>query len=429
MVRFILILLLCTNIANAATRIDITKGNIDPLPIAIDGLYGDEIGRQIAGVIEADLERSGLFRPIDKNAFIDKVLNTSTQPTFASWRQINASVLITGYVKRHAGNEIEVEFRLWDTLSEQRIGGQIYQSSSTQWRRFAHKIADQIYKRLTGEEGYFDTKIVYVAESGPAKARVKRLAVMDQDGENHKFLTNGASLVLTPRFAPNMHQIMYLSYAHKKPRVYLRNIETGSETMLGDFPGMTFAPRFAPSSEKVIMSVAYEGNTNIYTLDLKTMSKQRLTNSNSIDVSPSYAPDGKSIVFNSDRGGSRQLYTMDSNGSSIKRISFGEGLYTAPSWSPRGDLIAFTKSKSGRFYIGVIRPDGSGERILTEGYLVEGPTWSPNGRVLMFTKGEPNTKTRSGSSKIYSIDLTGHNEREIITPIDASDPSWSALLR
>jgi TolB protein len=294
------------------------------------------------------------------------------------------------------------------------------------WRRVAHIITDAIYKRLTGEDGYFDTRIVYIAESGPQNRRIKRLAIMDQDGANHRFLTDGGSLVLTPRFSPTIQEITYLSYVSKAPRVYLFNLNTGQQEVLGDFPGMTFSPRFSPDGNSVIMSLARQGNTEIYTMDLRTRKVVRLTNHPAIDTSPSFSPNGAEIVFNSDRGGSQQLYVMSSDGRNVRRVTFNKGRYATPVWSPRGDLIAFTRIYQGEFFIGVMRPDGSGERLLTNGFLVEGPTWAPNGRVLMFFRQTRSDATGAGgSSRLFSIDLTGQNEREIITPVEGSDPAWS----
>jgi len=298
------------------------------------------------------------------------------------------------------------------------------------WRQVAHIIADAIYKRITGEDGYFNTRIVYISESGPPNRRIKRLAIMDQDGEHHKFLTQGDALVLTPRFSPTLQEITYLSFYRNLPRVYIFNIDTGRQEVLGDFPGMTFAPRFSPDGQRVVMSMARDGNSEIYTMDLRTRVVKQLTFHSAIDTSPSYAPDSSQVVFNSDRGGTQQLYVMDSNGRNVRRISYGQGRYATPVWSPRGDLIAFTKIHGGRFFIGVMRTDGSGERLLVEDFLVEAPTWAPNGRVLMYFRQNPTTaEGRGGRSRLYSIDLTGHNEREIVTPIDASDPAWSPLIR
>lgn len=420
--------------ANAVLQIDITKGNVNPLPVAIHDLVSEDgetegIGNDITRIISTDLERSGLFKPIDKRAFIQRFgVGQPLNPSFPDWRQIDAQALMLGTIKPQGNNEIAIEFKLWDILSEKQIAGKSYTTDKENWRRVAHLVADEIYKRLTGEDGYFDSRIVYVAESGPAKRRIKRLAIMDQDGANHKFLTDGNDLVLTPRFSPSSQKILYLSYAYNKPRVYLRDIETGREELVGDFPGMSFAPRFSPDGQKVLMSVAINGDSDIYVMDLNTRRKVKLTNDPGIDTSPSFSPDMKQIVFNSDRGGSQQLYVMNADGGSPHRISFGKGRYGTPVWSPRGDLIAFTKISEGRFYIGVMRVDGSGERLLTESYLDEGPTWSPNGRVIMFNRQKPSTRNAAGASRIYSIDLTGYNEREIITPSDASDPAWSPLL-
>jgi TolB protein len=429
-----LFLLLAPAPALAELRIDITRGKVEPLPIAIPDFTGgageeSQVGRDLTQVISADLERSGLFRPLDPRSFIQNVA-AGEGPRFGDWRQINAQALVTGSVQTQGDGRFRVEFRLWDVFAEQQLAGFAYTTTRQNWRRIAHIIADQVYKRITGEDGYFDTRIVYIAESGPAQKRVKRLALMDQDGANHQYLTDGAALVLTPRFSPSAQEVTYLSYTSGTPRVYLYNIDTGRQQVLGDFPGMSFAPRFSPDGGRVVFSRSENGATNIFVMSAHGGGASRLTDGNSIDTTPSYSPDGSQIVFNSDRGGSQQLYVMSADGGGIRRISFGSGKYGTPVWSPRGDLIAFTKIEGGSFYIGVMRPDGSGERLLTQDFLVEGPTWAPNGRVLMFFRqGRSGAGGRGPSARLYTIDLTGGNQREVPTPGDASDPAWSPLLR
>ena len=417
----------------AALEIRITSGNIEPLPIAVTDFFGKDgerarLGGEVSKVIIGNLARSGLFRPLEQKAFLQKPEALQAQPRFADWRVINAQALVSGRIELLADGQLKVEFRLWDVFAGEQMTGLVYKTTPANWRRIAHIVSDAIYQRLTGEDGYFDTRVVYVSETGPADRRVKRLAIMDQDGAGHRFLTDGSYLVLTPRFSPSRQEITYLSYYNNKPRVYLYNIDTGRQEILGDFPGMTYAPRFSPDGDKVIMSLAKDGNSEIYEMDLKTRAVRRLTRHPAIDTSPGYSPDSRNVVFNSDRGGSQQLYVMKADGSSVKRISFSKGRYATPVWSPRGDLIAFTKFSKGRFHIGVMRPDGSGERLLTESFLDEAPTWAPNGRVLMFFRQEPTRADGTGGKvRLHSIDLTGYNEREVLTPLDASDPAWSPL--
>jgi TolB protein len=420
--------------AQAAVEIDITRGNFKPVPIAISDFDADnpqatKLGQDVAAVIRADLERSGLFKPADPRAHIQSPAAMRVQPRFGDWRVINVDALVNGRIEVQADGRLRGEFRLWDVAAEQQMTGLALFTTPDNWRRLAHLIADAIYKRVTGEDGYFDTRIVYVAEAGPPDRRVKRLAIMDQDGHNHRFLTDGRYLVLTPRFSPSQQEITYLSYFNDKPRVYLFNIDTGQQELVGDFPGMTFAPRFSPDGNRVIMSLAVDGNSDVYMMDLRTRQRSRLTADPAIDTSPSFSPDGRRITFNSDRGGAKQIYTMNADGSEQRRISFNQGRYSTPVWSPRGDLIAFTKESGGQFSIGVMRPDGSGERILSTSPLVqEAPTWAPNGRVLMFYREVPSdARGRGQRVRLVSIDLTGYNEREIPTPIDASDPAWSPL--
>ncbi len=424
----------------ALIKIDITRGNLDPLPIAVSPLHVDsksqklnnvkvnDLGLKISQIIEQNFKSTGLFNPLKKEAFVQKPDIAHLKPRFEDWRLIKAQALVTGKLKV-IDNKLKVEFRLWDLTASKEMIALAFTTTPSNWRRVAHIISDKIYERLTGEDGYFDTRIIYVAESGPKNQRIKKLAIMDQDGAKTKYLTLGNELVLTPRFSPSNQMVTYLSYFRNLPRVYLLDIETGKQEVVGNFPGMTFAPRFSPDGKKIIMSFAKDGNSDIFTMDLNTRVVERITEHSSIDTSPSYSPDGKYICFNSDRSGLQQIYVMKSDGSNVKRITFGDGIYGTPVWSPRGDLIAFTKVRKGRFYIGVMRSDGSGERLLTENFYQEAPSWSPNGRVLVFyreTKSGPQGK--GFTAKLWSIDITGYNERKITTETDASDPSWSSLL-
>ncbi|MBP1858984.1 Tol-Pal system beta propeller repeat protein TolB [Rhizobium herbae] len=415
---------LMTAPAHALVEININKGNVEPLPIAVTDFLQGELGQKISDVVAADLKRSGLFAPIDKKAFIEKISNPDAAPRFEDWKVINAQALVTGRVTQEGDGRLKAEFRLWDSFAGQQMTGQQFFTQPENWRRVAHIIADAIYEQITGEKGYFDTRIVYVAESGPKTARKRQLAIMDQDGANARAVTNSNDIVLTPRFSPNKQEITYMSFEGNEPRVYLLQLETGQREVVGNFPGMTFSPRFSPDGQRVIMSLQQDGNANIYTMDLRSRTTTRLTSTPAIDTSPSYSPDGSQIVFESDRGGRQQLYVMSAGGGGQNRISFGDGSYSTPVWSPRGDLIAFTKQSGGKFSIGVMKPDGSGERILTTGFHNEGPTWAPNGRVLMFFR----QNAGAGGPQLYSIDLTGYNEQLVPTQGFASDPAWSPLL-
>ena len=434
----LLIAIFLTKNAFALIEVDITRGNLNPLPIAISPLYAEskstevlkeiDVGSEISKVVENNLLRSGLFNPLKKDSFVQKPEIAHLKPRFEDWNLIKAQALVTGKVEI-TDEKLRVEFRLWDVLAGKEMMALAFTTMPSNWRRVAHIITDKVYQRLTGEEGYFDTRIIYVSEAGPKTQRIKKLAIMDQDGENTKYLTLGNELVLTPRFNPTNQMVTYLSYFRNLPRVYLLDIETGVQEVVGDFPGMTFAPRFSPDGKKIIMSFAKDGNSDIFTMNLETREVEKITEHPAIDTSPSYSPNGKYICFNSDRSGYQQIYVMRSDGSKVKRISFGKGLYGTPVWSPRGDLIAFTKLHSGKFYIGVMRSDGSGERLLTENYYQEAPSWSPNGRVLIFYRETKSDDQGKGfSAKLWSIDLTGYNERLIENLTDASDPSWSSLL-
>ncbi len=425
--------LLLPSLARAQTKLLIPEGNVAPLPIAIPNFVAGtpadgEVGAGVGGVITNNLKRSGLFAPIDPAAFIEKITDSDKPPQFQNWKAINAQALVTGRVTHQGDGRLKAEFRLWDVASGQQLTGQQYVTSPEFWRRIAHIISDQIYERLTGDKGYFDSRVVFVDETGAKERRVKRLALMDQDGANVRYLTRGADLVLTPRFSPSTQEITYMEFGQGDPRVYLFNIETGQREIVGNFPGMSFAPRFAPDGQRVIMSLQQGGNSNLFVMDLRSKTTTRLTDTPAIDTSPSYAPDGTRICFESDRGGKPQIYVMPAAGGAAQRISFSKddsnGSYSTPVWSPRGDYIAFTKQGSGQFSIGIMKPDGSGERILTAGFHNEGPTFAPNGRVVMFFR-DPGGN--SGPS-LFTVDISGRNEQRVPTPGFASDPAWSPLL-
>jgi TolB protein len=413
--------------ASGQARPVITGGDVAPLPIAIPNFSAgtgadNEVSVGVSQVITNNLKRSGLFAPIDPAAFVEKAINIDAPPNFVNWKTVSAQALVTGRMTRQGDGRLKAEFRLWDVATGQQLAGQQYFTSPEYWRRIAHIISDQIYERLTGEKGYFDSRVVFVDETGSKERRVKRLALMDQDGANVRYLTRGADLVLTPRFSPSTQEITYMEFGQGDPKVYLFNIETGQREVVGNFPGMSFSPRFSPDGQRVIMSLQQGGNSNLFVMDLRSKSTTRLTDTPAIDTSPSYSPDGSKICFESDRGGKPQVYTMAAAGGPAQRISFGEGSYSTPVWSPRGDYIAFTKQGGGQFSIGIMKPDGSGERLLTSGYHNEGPTFAPNGRVIMFFR-----DTGAGPS-LFTVDVSGRNELKVPTPGFASDPAWSPLL-
>ncbi|MCR9085199.1 MAG: Tol-Pal system beta propeller repeat protein TolB [Rhodobacteraceae bacterium] len=411
-------------------RIEITEGVIEPVPIAVPDFLTDDPAlaaraAEIAGVVRADLAGSGLFRPIPADAFISQVTNLDSPVQYADWQAINAQGLVTGKLIG-ADGKYTVQFRLFDIFAETTLGeGLQFTAADTAWRRLAHKVADAVYSRITGEGGYFDSRVVFVAESGPKDARDKRLAIMDYDGANTRYLTQPGDIVLAPRISRDGGQVLYTSYATGRPRVTLIETETLATRVLDEQPGsMTFSPRFTPDGQGVLLSLSERGNTDLYRLDLAGGARTRLTEAPSIETAPSFAPDGERIVFESDRSGNQQLYVMAADGSGVERISFGPGRYGTPVWSPKGDLIAFTKQHRGRFHIGVMRPDGSEERLLTASFLDESPTWAPNGRVLMFTRETPGA---AGGAQLFSVDVTGRNLRPVPTPGPASDPAWSPL--
>ncbi|EAQ02832.1 translocation protein TolB precursor [Pseudooceanicola batsensis HTCC2597] len=411
-------------------RIEITEGVIEPLPFAVPDFVPEngasaEMAAQITRVVSDDLTGTGLFREIPQNAHIARVTSFSSPVQYADWKAINAQALITGAVGV-TGDRVNVKFRLYDVFSGQEMGDGLQFSGTTAgWRRMAHKVADAVYSRITGEGPYFDSRVVYVSETGPKNDRRKRLAIMDYDGANVQYLTDSSSIVLAPRFSPTGDRVLYTSYETGFPKIYVLDVASVGRRTLNTPEGtMSFAPRFHPDGQTVVYSLTQGGNTDIFSLDINSGQSTRLTQAPSIETAPSFSPDGSQIVFESDRSGTQQLYIMPVGGGEPTRISFGQGRYGTPVWSPRGDLIAFTKQSKGRFHIGVMRTDGSEERLLTASFLDEGPTWAPNGRVIMFTR---ETQGEQGSASLYSVDISGRNLKRVRTEGAASDPSWSPL--
>lgn len=435
---FMLTVLMFAQPAHALVKIRLTDANADPMPIALTSFSGatneeNDLGKRIVDLIGNNLKNTGLFNNISERAFLqsDDSLRLNG-PIFKEWRLINADVLLVGTIEiigpETSQPKMRVVYRLYDVHDEKQLAAKAYTASLEFWRHIGHRVSDDIYTTLTGEKGYFASRIVYIGEDTPKGLKIvrKRLCVMDQDGGSQQCLTDGKALVLTPRFSPNSQTIIYMSYANGKPRLYLLDLPTGEQTILGDFEGLNSSPQFSPDGKSVAMTLTmgHEGNPEVYTMDLKKRKLKRLTTYRGIDTSPSYSPDGDKIVFNSDRAGKPALYIMDTDGNRVQRLTYGEGRYYAPTWSPRGDLIAFVKQLNGKFHIGVIDPEGTEERLLTEGYLDESPTWSPNGRVIVFTR-----QQRNGDTHVYSIDLTGYNLRRLPTPTQASDPAWSPLIK
>jgi len=404
--------------ARAEIEVDVNRGDLRPLPVSIPAFSGDR-GADIAGVIADNLGRSGLFAPVDPAGNQAEV---STEPDFPVWTALGAQALVNGAATLVDGR-LQVDFRLWDTFAGQQLLGLQFTSTPENWRRVAHKISDAVYERLTGEKGYFDTRVVFVSETGGRLNRTLRLAVMDQDGANPSYLTDGSDIVLSPRFSASSQQITYMSLRQDGSAVFLLNLETGRRESLGQFSGMVFAPRFSPDGLQVAFALERNGNSDIWVMNLVNRQSRRLTSDPAIDTSPAFSPDGSRIAFNSDRGGSPQLYVMEANGGGARRISFGEGRYTSPVWSPAGDFIAFTRQGGGQFHIGIMRPDGSDERTLTSSYMDEGPTWAPNGRVLLFSRQEA-----GGEPRLWTVDVTGRILKPAPYAGGASDPAWSPLF-
>jgi TolB protein len=406
----------------------IDNATIRPRPIAIPEFMGDDpkFGTDVANIVASDLERSGLFKIIDRSAYIERFSDLNQAPKYTDWRAIGAEALIVGRARKLPDGRLAADFKLYDTVLGKPLDAQGFAAAPATWRRLGHIIADRVYEKMTLEKGYFDTQVVYVDETGPKNKRLKRLTIMDQDGFNARLLTNGRDLVLTPRFNPVAQEITFLEYADggAQTRVFVMNLDTGQRELVGNFPGKTFAPRFSPDGQRLAMSIDEGGKVSLIEVDLRSRQMRRLTQTEKIDTSPSYSPDGRQIVFESDREGSQQLYIMSAGGGQANRLSRGDGRYSTPVWSPRGDYIAFTKQAGGSFLIGVMKPDGTDERILTSGYHNEGPTWAPNGRVLMFFR---EGQGANGGPKLFSVDITGYNERQVPTPSFGSDPAWSPL--
>jgi len=411
------------------------EGNLDDLGIAIPGFATDAdvatpansngtaaLGKELARVITSDLRNNGLFKPTGPDSLPQPRFAEITSPSYATWTNRGAEMLVHGYVRARGDGRLTVGCYLYDMQLQSQLVREGWIVQPADWRRAAHKCADLVYSRLSGESPFFDSRIAYIAETGPKDNRTKRLAIMDSDGANHRFITTGRSTALTPRYSPDYKKLSYLSYVDGNPRIYIYDIGTGRQTLVTQSANPTFAPRWSPDGKWILYSMAVNGNTDIYRVSASGGEPRRLTDTPGIDIGGSYSPDGTKIVFESDRSGGQQCYVMNADGSNQRRISFGGGRCATPEWSPRGDQIAFTNAST--FNISVMSPSGSGVRTLTNGWQDEAPTWAPNGRIIQFFRTERN----SGKASLWQVDLTGENERRLPTPVDASDPAWGPIL-
>ena len=425
---FLLVLLFINHNSEAVLSVDIDSGNIQPINVAVLGINDRSLSAEninIESVIRDDLDNSSLFRVHHEN--YDN-LSLDSFPSFATWIKKDINFIFVGHIERH-GKNIQLKYRIWNAFNKKQIAGKIIEIDQARWRQLAHIVADDIYEAATNDPGYFNTRVLYVAESGPFNQRIKRLAIMDYDGETHSYITSEKHMILSPRISSDSKKILYMSYADKMPKVYLFDREINSHKQLGDFDGMTSAPRFGFNINIALLAMSKNGTTNIFKFDINSFAKKQLTNNEFINTSPSYSPDNQFIIFNSDRSHSPQLYVMRNDGSDQKRISFGPGRYLNPVWSPNGDYIAFVKILNGVVYIGIMRPNGSEEKILASGHMIESPSWSPNGRLLIFSSTSRGSANGSKKSKLYMVDITGRHHRAIRTPGDATDPMWSSNVK
>ncbi|MEY3292542.1 MAG: translocation protein TolB [Pseudomonadota bacterium] len=404
-------------------EVEIDQGVLRPMQIAVVNFNGQN-GADLGGVIRANLRRSGYFEPLDPAGFVETGMTLANAPNYPQWTSIGAQAVLYGAVTPRPDGRNDFGFRLYDPYRQCQLASYQFTATPEQWRRIGHKIADLVYQRMTGETGLFDSRVVFVAESGTQLNRLSRLAISDQDGFNPVYLTQGDEVIMSPRFSLNdPNEITYVALGRDYSRIYLFNLSTGRRESLGEFDGQVLAPRFSNDGSKMAFSIIRGGNTDVYVMDLSSRQLRRLTSDPGIDTSPSFSPDNSQIVFTSDRSGSARLYTMRADGTGQRAISRGGGIYTAPNWSPRGDLIAFTKQGGGRFSTGVMATDGSGERILSSSYFEEGPSWAPNGRYIMFARQSP-----GGDTRLWTVDLSGRVVSQAGYSGRGTDPAWSPLL-
>lgn len=431
-----LAIILYSQICQATLQVDVSGGNFDPIPIYFGAFAGSqELGVNFMAVIEKDLVNSGLFKSLNSGEY--KLL--AKQPNFHKLRSMGADYVAGGKIAYNKNEEITLELYVWNAATGHLVIGHRLNGKMHGWRQLAHIAADMIYSNLTGEKPYFTSKILFIDETGPIDNRLKKVAIMDQDGANVAYLTNGEHLTVTPKIAPDRQNVVYTAYIDDSPHTCLQQLKTGARTIVEQSTNGTIAPNFSPDGNGLVMGKLRDnGTANLFLLNIQSMNNmlksqgaqtkavhgeanmRQLTYGNNIDATSSFSPDGKQLVFSSDSSGRQQLYIMKIDGSAKKQLSTGSGSYSTPVWSPRGDYIAFTKKEHGQFSIGICRTDGSEERLLSSGFHSERPCWAPNGRSLIFFK-----ESAAGHSRLYSIDIMNQKERLLTTPHDASDPDWS----
>lgn len=420
--------------AYAELKVDIVAGAVEPISVAVQKF---EVGSHastrdaamLRDVVDNDLKSTGLFRIVNRNA-LPEFVKMGDMPDFKLWSAVRAQVLVQAKLTRQVDDMYRLEFYVWDVQGGEQIEAQSLVASKKSMRRLAHIMADAIYERLTGEVGYFDTQIVFITETGPMGERVKRMAIMDQDGYNMRYLSDDKTFVMSPSFSPNMHTVVFLSYRDEDPMIWTLDLETGEQRRLGQFGGMNFAPQFSPDGRRIALSLVKRGVTHIYEYDIENKTLRQLTSGGTINTSPSYSPDGKKMAYNSNRSGSQQIHVLDLESGQQERITFGAGRYATPAWSPDGRFIAFTKIADDTFYIGIMSPTGRNEKILAGGWFMEAPSWAPGSRRLVYYETEKDDDDIERHSHIRTVDIMGQNIYEIKLPdgVHGMEPTWSPRL-
>jgi len=396
-----------------------------PRNVKTDGGETGVIGIQIAQQIVSDLRTTRSIYPTGPENLRHYTPTEAGAPLYPNWANIGAGALVTGYVQARDDGRINVVCYLYDLKQRREMTRKGFAVAATEWKRAAHRCAGAFYTAVTKRPGLFDSRIVYVAATGSRMQPVKRIAIMNWDGTDHSYLTQGEVTVTSPRISPDGERIAYMSFAGGMPHIRIMDADGSNDRQLLQSNSMSFAPRFSPDGRVIAFSMAVDGNTDIYVVDANGGYPRRLTTTPGIDTSPSFSPDGKQIVFESDRSGAQQIYVMNVDGSGQSRISFGGGANSSPVWSPDGDRIAFSRWNGSTIGIGIMSATGGDEKILTNGWQDEAPSWSPDSEWVMFQR----TQQGTGTGSLLMVSIGGGEPKAVATPQPGADPSWSGVVQ
>lgn len=429
--KIIILIISLTNNILFAQQIEVSGKNYKLTKIAINHFLTQKyeekiIAKEIRDTVCKNLSDSGIFSIVAENNFIEQNKGSEFIPFFEAWKKINATILVNGSLTKNRKNNYTIVISIWDNILAKKILHRKITFSEKSIQKTSHIISDHIYQEIIGEKGYFDSKILYVAEKVIENKIFTRIAMMNQDGKEHKYLTNGKFISISPKISPDKENIAYVDFRAGISKIFLRNLYSGQENLLTNMKGSIFSPRFSRNGKKILFSLAKKGATNIFKFDINTKKISVLTRNIYINTSPQFSPDDKKIIFTSNRLGTAKIYTMNEEGKNVVKITEKPGSHLEPKWSPDGKYISYInlRRKLG-YYINIINTKTGEETTVVKSDVIHGYCWCPNSKYILFSEAIGNKEEEKKTIyKLQKINIFNKHKTTINTPYSASDPIW-----